>query len=167
MRQLSSAYITEKNRLEGKNAWAHLVEVTLNVNTTAYMTTHAETLVWNSRTYAPVPMRIGAEEQSSDGSLPSIRIDVANPGGSAFKFAKENNLVLKDVTIRLINVVLTSSGDDTRCTMQILGSAFVDEAAAFTLGFRFNFDAEGPLRVYNRRDHPMLPANFRNYAVLA
>jgi hypothetical protein len=115
----------------------------------------------------PVGMRISAEEQSGDGSLPRMQIDVANPVGSVFKFARENNLVLRDVTIRLINTSLTSSGDDTRVKMQILGSAFVEEQATFTLGFKFNFDAEGPLRVYNRRDHPMIPVNFRNYAILS
>lgn len=167
MRQLSSNFIREKNRLGEGSPWAHLVEVSLNVNTTAYLTTHPETLTWNNNTYMPVGMRISAEEQSGDGSLPRMQIDVANPVGSVFKFARENNLVLRDVTIRLINTSLTSSGDDTRVKMQILGSAFVEEQATFTLGFKFNFDAEGPLRVYNRRDHPMIPVNFRNYAILS
>lgn len=167
MRQLSSSYIREKNRLEGGTPWAHVVELSLNVNTTVFVTSHPETLTWNSNIYIPVPLRISAEEQSSDGSLPRVQIDVANPAGSVFKYARDNDLVLRDVTIRLINTQLTSSGDDTRCKMQILGTAFVDETASFTLGFNFNFDAEGPLRTYNRRDHPSIPINFRNYAVLA
>jgi len=131
------------------------------------MTTHPETLTWNGNTYIVVPMRISAEEQNADGSLPRMQIDVANPQGSVFKFARDNNLVLRDVTVRLINTSLTTSGNDTRVKMQILGSAFADESASFTLGFNFNFDAEGPLRIYNRRDHPMIPINFRNYAILS
>lgn len=167
MRQLSSNYIREKNRLEGGNPWAHLVEVSLNVNTTAYLTSHPETLTWNSNIYMPVPMQISAEEQAADGSLPRMQIDVANPLGSVYKFARENNLILRDTTIRLVNTLLTSSGDDTRVKMQILGAAFVEEVASFTLGFKFTFDAEGPLRVYNRRDHPSMPINFRHYAILS
>lgn len=167
MRQLSSQYIAEKNKLEGGTPWAHLVELSINVNTTAYLTSHAETLTWNNNIYMPIGMQISAEEQSADGSLPRMQIDVANPVGSVYKIARDNNLVLRDVTIRLINTMLTSSGDDTRVKMQILGSAFAEEIAVFTLGFKFNFDAEGPLRVYNRRDHPSMPINFRHYAILS
>lgn len=167
MRELSSDFIVEKNRIDGRTTWAHLVELSLNVNSTVYMTTNPDTLAWNNRFYMPVPMKISAEEQDTDGSLPKIQIQVANPVGTVYKFARDNNLVLRDVTIRMINTSLTNSGDDTRVTMQILGMSFLDEAAVFTLGFNFNFDAEGPLRVYNRRDHPMLPINVRNYAILS
>lgn len=167
MRQLSTAFIEAKNKLEGGNPWAQLVELSINANTTAYFTSHPETLTWNSNVYMPIPMRISAEEQRADGSLPRIQIDVANPVGAVFTFVRRNDIVLRDVIIRLINTQLTNSGDDTRIKMQVLGTAFVDEQASFTLGHNFNFDAEGPLRVYNRRDHPMMPINFRSYAILS
>lgn len=166
MRAFSTAFIAEKNKLEGAGAWVHLVEITLNANTTAYFVSHAETATWNSQIYLPCPMQISAEEQSADGSLPQMTIDVSNPAGAIYRAAKENDLSLKSVTIRMVNLNLTNSGDDARTKMKILGSAFSDEVARFTLGFAFNFDAEGPKRIYNRRDHPCIPINFRNYAVV-
>lgn len=163
MRQFSTAWIEEKNRLEGRRAYAHLVEIEVNANTTAYFTSHPETLTWNSRVYAPAPIRIGDEELAADGALPRMNVRVGNTAGLAFKFAKDNDLALNDVWIRTINTNLPNSGDDARIKMQILGSGFTEEIAQFSLGLGFTYDAEGPLRVYNRVDHPCIPVNFRNY----
>lgn len=166
MKLFSTDFIAEKNKLEGAGVWTHLVEVSINVNTTAYFTTHPETSVWNNTTYAPVPMRISAEEQNADGSLPQMTIDISNPAGMVYRAAKENDLSLRPVTIRLVNLNLTSSGDDARIRLKIIGSAFADNIGRFTLGFGFNFDVEGPKRVYNRRNHNCVPISFRNYAII-
>ena len=166
MRIFSTEFIAEKNKLDGDGTWTHLVELSVNVNTTAYMVTATHTVTWNSQIYVPVPMRISAEEQSSDGSLPQVIVDVANPVGVVYKAAKDNDLTLRQVMIRLVNLNLTNSGDDARIKMKILGTTFADEVGRFSLGFGFNFDAEGPKRIYNRRDHDCVPIQFRNYAIL-
>ena len=166
MRAFSSAFIAEKNKSEAAGVWTHLVEVQLSVNTTVYFVSHPETVTWNGATYNPMPMRVSAEEQSADGSLPQMTIDVSNPAGQIYRVAKENDLSLKTVIVRAVNLSVTNSGDDARVKMKILGTAFAEESARFTLGFGFNFDAEGPKRVYNRRDHNAVPINFRNYAIV-
>jgi hypothetical protein len=166
MREFSSAFIAEKNKRQGGGAWAHLVEVELNVNTTAYFVSNTDTATWNSNVYIPLPMRISAEEQTGDGSLPQMTIDVSNPGGLIYKAAKDNDLSLKQVTIRLVNLNLTSSGDDARVQMKILGTTFAEEIGRFTLGFGFNYDADGPKRVYNRIDHNCIPVAMRQYAII-
>lgn len=166
MRAFSTQFIQEKNKSEAAGVWAHLIELQISVNTTVYFVSHAETSTWNNQIYNPMPMRISAEEQNADGSLPQLSIDVSNPAGAIYKAAKENDLSLKQVIVRLVNLNLTNSGDDARLKMKILGTAFADESARFTLGWGFNFDAEGPKRIYNRRDHGCVPINFRNYAVI-
>lgn len=166
MRTFSSSFVSELNRLEGTRAWAHVVEISVSANSTAYFTTSPDTHVWNSNTYRPIPMSIGEEEQSADGSLPRLFVDVSNYAGQAFAFAKDNDLSLRDVTVRLVNLSFPNSGDDARITMQILGAVFYNEAARFNLGFDFNFDAEGPRNTWNRRDHPSIPISFRTYALV-
>jgi hypothetical protein len=166
MRIFSTAFVAEKNKLEGAGVWTHLVEVYVGVGSVGYFASHTETVTWNSQAYMPVPMRISAEEQSSDGSLPQISIDVSNPAGRVYQMAKQNDLALRPVIVRLVNLNLTNSGDDARVKMKILGTTFAEEIGKFTLGFGFNFDAEGPKRIYNRRDHDCVPIQFRNYAIV-
>ena len=110
-------------------------------------------------TYQPVPFLVGASEQTADGQLPTLSVDVSNFQGMALKFAKDNDLSLNDVTVRLVNPVLTSSGQEDFVKMQVQTVVFTDEIARFNLGFNFNYDAEGPRRTYNRRDFPNIPYN--------
>lgn len=111
-------------------------------------------------------MAIGEEEQSADGSLPRVFVDVSNHAGMAFRFAKDNDLSLQDVTIRMVNVAFPNSGDDARITMQILGAVFMDDVARFNLGFRFNFDAGGPRRTISRIEFPSIPQDFRQFVII-
>jgi len=145
----------------------HLVEIEINASSTAFFTSHPDTLTWNNQVYAPVPMRIGEEEIASDMSLPRLYVDVSNYAGQAYQFAKDNDLSLNDVTIRLVNLSLTSSGEDARVKLQIIGSAFSNDAGRFSLGFGFSFDVDGPRRTFNTRDFPSMPTgNFGHYMIV-
>ena len=166
MRQFTTSFTVAKNRLEGTRAWAHLVELTVNVNTTAYFTSHPETLTHNGNTYMPVPMAIGEYEQTGGGELPQLSIDVFNYQGMAFRFAKDNDLTLNNVTVRLVNVSLTNSGAEDFVTLNILGSAFTGEVGRFMLGYNFNYDAQGPRRTWNRNQFPSIPYGMRHFAIV-
>jgi len=83
----------------------------------------------------------------------------------ALRFAKDNDLSLNDVTVRLVNPVLTSSGQEDFVKMQVQTVVFTDEVARFNLGFSFTYDAEGPRRTYNRRDFPSMPFNASKFLV--
>ena len=145
----------------------HLVEIEINASSTAFFTSHPDTLTWNNQVYAPVPMRIGEEEIASDMSLPRLYVDVSNYAGQAYQFAKDNDLSLNDVTIRLVNLSLTSSGEDVRVKLQIIGSAFSNDAGRFSLGFGFSFDVDGPRRTFNTRDFPSMPTgDFARYVIV-
>ena len=166
MKTFVSSFVKAKNQLEGTDAWAHLVEIVVNANTTARFTSHAETVTWNSNVYQPVPLSIGEEEQVAGNQLPSLQVSVANFQGMAYRFAKDNDLALQDVTIRLVNTTLTASGADDSIRMQILGSVFAGEVAVFHLGFNHNYDSQGPRRTYNRTSFPTIPFNLRQWAII-
>ena len=165
MKEFSSEFLRLKNLKEGTRAWTHLVEIQTSAASTARFCTSAETTTWNGNTYAPVAMRIGEEEVRSDMSMPRMSIDVANYGGQAYRFAKDNDLSLNNVTIRMVNLALTTSGNDARVTMQVLGCAFENDAARFELGLAFTHDMEGPRRTWNRRDFPEIPYNFDQWFI--
>jgi len=166
MRTLTSSYIALKNQLEGETVWAHLLDIEVNPSTTARFTSHPETLTFNGQTYMPVPFTIGVEEQTLGNELPQLMVNVSNFQGMALRFAKDNDLSLRNVTVRLVNTTLTASGDDARTRLQILGSIFANEVATFMLGHNFNFDAEGPIRSFNRRDFPSIPFEQRRFSIL-
>lgn len=166
MREFTTAFIAAKNALEQGAPWAALIELTINANTTAYFTSHPETLTWNNQIYAPVPMQIGTEDLKSDGSLPSYVVDVSNYKGQTFKFAKDNDLSMNDCWIRLINTAIVTSGSDARMRLQIEGMAFNSEAARFNLGLPITTEVFGPKRTYDRYLFK-LPTGFKNYALIA
>lgn len=167
MREFSSQFVAEKNRLEGQHSWAVLVELEVNANSTAFLTTHPDTVTWNGRAYRPVPLQISTEEVASDGTLPSLAVDASNIGGETFKFAKDNDLSLNDVTLRLINTFLTTSGSDARLKLQITGMAFNEESARFNLALPINTELFGPKRVYDRSTFKSIPFGFRAYALIS
>jgi hypothetical protein len=88
LRELTTAYIAEKNRLETRGSWCILVELEVNPSSTAYFTSHTDTFTWNSQVYRPIPMQIGPETISADGSLPSLNLDCSNVGAEAFKICQ-------------------------------------------------------------------------------
>ena len=112
-----------------------------------------------------MPFLVGQSEQTADGQLPSLSVDVSNFQGMALRFAKDNDLSLNDVTIRLVNPVLTSSGQEDFVKMQIQSVVFTEEIARFNLGFNFSWDAEGPRRSYNRKEFPNIPYNASKFLV--
>lgn len=164
MKTFTTSFIAAKNALEGQ-VWCDLIDLVINVNTTAYFTSHPETLAYNGVTYMPVPMLVSMPEQGLAGDLPQMTVDVSNLGGMALKFAKSNNLVLNDATIRLVNISLTSSGQEDMIRLQVLGAIFANEYARFTLGYNFNYDVEGPRLTYNRRDFPTMPFNNNKFFI--
>ncbi len=167
MRELTTAYIAEKNRLETRGAWCILVELEVNPSSTAYFTSHADTFTWNTRVYRPIPMQIGTETVAADASLPSLTVDCSNVGGDAFKFAKDNDLSLNDVMLRLVNTTLTASGTDTRCKLEVVGMTFNDEVARFNLALPINTEISGPKRVYDRSTFKSIPFGYKGYAIIS
>ncbi len=166
MRAFTTALIEEKNRLEGGRPWAQLVEITVNADSKAFFTSHPETLTFSGNVWAPLPIQIGAEEQTSDVSLPRVSIGVSNFAGQSFRFAKENDLSTNQVTIYIVNTGLLTAGNAAILKMNIVGFSFAGEAARFDLGLPFDFNSEGPQGVYNRRSFPTIPFNFSNFAIL-
>jgi len=148
-----------------ETTWCHCVDLTINPNTTARFTNLPDTLTFNGQIYAAVPFLVGVSEQSGDGSLPQMTVDVSNFQGMALRFAKDNDLALNDVTIRLVNPSLTTSGQEDLIRMQVKNVVFTDEVARFNLGFNFDYDSEGPRRNYNRKDFPSIPYNASKFFV--
>lgn len=167
MRVFTNSFIQEKNRLEGERAWTHLLEVVINVNTTGFFTTSPETITYSGTVYAPIPAQIGIEEQNADGSLPVMFVDVANLSGKVFRMMKDNDLSMNTVTIRLVNLAQLTGGDEATTVMQITGTAFSNEIARFNLSLNINFEAEGPVRTYNRRSFPGIPFSFRQFGLIS
>ena len=166
IREFTSLFLAEKNKLETLGEWGVLVDLEVNASSTAYMTTLADTFTWAGRVYRPIPMQIGTEQIASDGSLPSMTVDCSNLAGEAFKFAKDNDLSLKDVILRSINTTLTSSGMDARLKLQVVGMTFNEEVARFNLALPINTDISGPKRVYDRSTFKSIPFGFKNYALI-
>jgi hypothetical protein len=142
------------------------VDLEVSANSMARFTSSPETVTWNATVYAPVPMRFSSEETLADGTLPGLTIDVANIGGNVMRYVKDNDLSFNNVTIRLVEGSLVSSGDDIRTTLQILGATFANEGARFSLGLGFTYDSEGPLRTYNRVEYPSIPISFSKFALI-
>jgi len=165
MRDFSSRFVAWKNSQEIEGGWCQLIDLTLP-GSMVYLTSNPETITYMGNIYCPFPISIDEERTSGDGQLPSIGLRTSNYGGLAYKFVKENDLTLQEVTIRLINT-LSSSGDEYKARYWIRSVVFANEIASFELGFPFSYEEEGPRRTWNRRDHPGIPLNLRAYSFIA
>ncbi len=164
MRSLTTSLIAAKNVADGRTAWGHLVDISLPTST-ARFTSFVETIAYAGNTYEPIPMQVSEEEQVADGTLPQMAVTVANFAGKAYAFATEHDLTGRNVTIRVINTE-SSSGDETKVTLQIKGAVFGDDFGTFELGFPYSLEADGPRRTYSRREFPGIPFQHTNYFIV-
>jgi hypothetical protein len=166
MKTYSTSFIALKNSLEGQ-VWCDLIDLQINPNTTAFFTSHPDTIDFNGQTYMPIPMRVDVPEVNASGELPQMTVDVSNFKGMALRFARDNDLALNNTTVRLVNVQLTTSGAEDFVQLQILAAIFANETARFVLGYNFNYDVEGPRATWNRRDYPAIPFNPSKFFIFA
>ena len=169
MIEFTTDFIKKTNALTAGQRWIHLLEVKLDANSTAYIGSIPDTVAYNGKTYIPGSFLVGREKTTSDGSLPSLSVDVSNFGGLALKIARDYDLTLNDVTIRLVEHTMLSNVDTTdsyRIVLKVISAAFTAEAARFSLGFGFNFNAVGPNGSYNRRDFVSIPYNFKQFGII-
>lgn len=81
MLNLSSAAITEKNRLAGGGVWLVLMEINLLSGTEICVVRNNEDVVWpaaGGKTYAAFPFEIDTLSDIKPGEVPSLAIRVSN-----------------------------------------------------------------------------------------
>ena len=169
MIEFTSEFVKKKNALSAGQQWLHLLEVQLDATSTAYLVSHPETVTYNGKTYAPYFFNVGEDKSTSNGSLPIVNVDVSNFGGLALKIARDHDLTLNDVTIRLVEQSMLSNvdtSDSYKINLKVISAGFTAEAARFVLGFGFTFNAVGPNGSYNRRDFPSIPYNFSKFGII-
>ena len=79
MKTLDSAIITAKNALSVDAPWVILIELTLPDTTVIRMARERDDVTYDGNTYTALPMAFGTVNQSSDGRLPSLTMQIANP----------------------------------------------------------------------------------------
>jgi phage-related protein len=138
MRTLSANIIGEVQKTHGDAAWRWLV--TLQVSYTAVLnevfslTNHPSALTYASVSYKPFPFSVGVMESDDSGSLHAVELSLSNVTRDLSPYLqKADNLLGKDVTIRLVNVDhLTTAADTLATTYRVAGATMTRS----TIGLR-------------------------------
>lgn len=115
MRTLSTAALTEKNKLTTDSAWVVLLEIGLTP--IVRLASNNEDLTWNSQTWQAFPFELSTVGETGKGEIPAIVVKVSNVTGEIQQMLESvDGAHGTDVTIRVIN---TSASTSTECELEL------------------------------------------------
>jgi len=106
MKSLSTALITEKNKLNTNNAWLVFLWVTLNnaSGTTFTFVRNTENIAFSGVTYSAVPFELDLTKIQTEGEIPSVDLRIANSDRVLQSYLDElNGAIGSGVTITVVN----------------------------------------------------------------
>lgn len=133
---LSSAIITEKNKLASSGAWILLCEVTLPDTNVIKICRNTEDIVFNSLTYTRFPFELEEISENSKGEIPQVVVRVSNVTRVMGAYAEQYvGLVGCSVRIMLVHSDhLTDVAPIVEHYFDIMSSTIDEKWLSLTLG---------------------------------
>jgi phage-related protein len=158
---LSSAAITEKNKLSTSGVWIVLLEINTDaVASPIRVTSNNENTVWNSHTYVPFPFEFDEISEGTVGETSSVNLKIANASRAIELYLQEYDTYVKTngpapITLTLsvvnsLNLYLTTAEVEYEFTLKKPSSGPL--WATFALSGDNLFNIRFPLnRMYKNR----------------
>lgn len=136
MRVLTSALVTEKNRLASESAWLTLLEVEITSSVVLYLVAHPQAVTFDGRTYNPFPFSVEPVQTDTKGGLAEVVVNVANVDRSVGAYVEQNDL--RGNRVRMLVVHSANLADPNAITIdeiyEISDIEVTEQAVTFRLG---------------------------------
>lgn len=151
MKTLNASLILEKNKLASASPWIILFEIEIDDSTTLRLAAYLEDVTFDSNTYTAFPAIVDALKEDSQGKLNTLNISVANINRTISAYVENNNMLGRDVTIKIVNsAYLTDNTAYISFTYRVNKIHISDEVAVFELGHENLFLMNLPRQRYVR-----------------
>jgi phage-related protein len=135
VKTLTAALITEKNKLTSGSPWITLLLVEVDSTTTLYYAIYPHDVTFASQTYTAFNATVEAVSETAQGKLDTLRVHVANVTRVISAYVESNNMLGKNVTVRVVHADhLSSSSDKVDFKYRVNRVYVTDQVATFELG---------------------------------
>jgi lambda family phage minor tail protein L len=143
-------------------AWLYEAEMPTTPPTRFRLTNYNETITYGTSstgsplTYSPFPIAHGGIEQTSEGDLPTIQVDIGNASREvATRVETHGGLIGQPVDIKLVYIGdLSNPAPVLEETVQIVGCTMTADVVTFTLSAYNLYKQQFPARRYIARHCP-------------
>jgi lambda family phage minor tail protein L len=155
MKTLTAALILEKNKTSSDDPWIILFEMDLDNTDTLRLAAYPEDVFFpnttSGNTYTAFPAITEPIKENAQGKLNTLNVHVANIDRTMIAYVENNNLLGRDVTVRIVNADnLDDSTAKLDFTYRINQINITAETATFELGHEDLFAMQVPRQRYIR-----------------
>ena len=123
---ISSAIVTEKNKIHNTSPWVWLVEADVDGTNAIRIAGYDAQVVYGGNIYYPYPIQIGAQDKNKEGTLHDLELTVANYEQVVAVYLEAGHLLGRKCTIRLLT--------EADLTTQVHESSYFIKTVTTTLG---------------------------------
>jgi hypothetical protein len=163
----SQAYIDRLNRLHTAGVFVKAAIVDIAPGNLRYFADAQEPFVFQGQTYSPVPMQWEGMSQSSQQTLPTIAITVANVDGQIGVYLEENIVFGRMVILQLLHLDLLGTPTDVDSVrLSILACEWHWQTAVFHVGLDLGLQEILPRGLISAEEFPGVPEGLRRASIL-
>lgn len=132
MRTLSTAALTEKNKIATDSAWLVLLEI--QFASTIRLAANNEDVTWDSQTWQAFPFELDTIGETGKGEMPAVAVKVSNVTGEVQALLEANDGANgTPVVIRVINTEATTTTAELELSYVVESSNYDEQWITFRL----------------------------------
>ena len=151
MKTLTAALILSKNKLTNKAPWITLFEMDLDGTDYLRLAAYPEDVTFDGDIYTAFPAIVDTMKENAQGKLDSVNVHVANIDRTIIAYVENNNLLGRDITVRIVEADNLSDTDSKIDFVYRINQIHINaEVATFELGHEDLFALQIPRQRYIR-----------------
>lgn len=124
-------------------------------------------IIFGSETYTPLPLRVEGMQQTSQQTLPTVRLTTTNVTGQVGQFLETTDILGHDVELQILHLDLIGIiTDHESMRLQVLAATWNDEVATFNLGLNLALRDLWPRHLITAAFAPGVPEGLRRASIL-
>jgi hypothetical protein len=166
MKQFAAEWIRQLNAQHSGGVF-FLAAVLAFPGDTRYVADVQHPIVFNGNTYTPLPLQLEGVEQTTQQTLPTVRLRTANVHGIIGQFLETTSILGVDVTVQLLHLdLLGAVANQDSLQLQIMAAEWDDQVATVHLGLNLGLQETLPRHLITAAEFPGVPEGYRRGSVL-
>lgn len=167
MKTFTADWLARLNAQQGGGVFFFAVDLTVDVGDVRYYADAQHAVSFDGNTYAPLPLLVEGLGQTSQQSLPAIRVTTSNVTGDVGAFLETTDLLGHDLVVRLLHMdLLGSTSNQDQAVLQIVSCDWDDQQATITAGLNIGLQDILPRGLISAAEFPGMPEGLRRASIL-